>query len=62
MLYFAGMEIIGPRYRMETGVWVQGWFALGMMLISFVAWALSDVFKLHIFMALFHLIFIPYFW
>ena len=25
-----GMEIIGPKWRMETGIFVQGWFAGGM--------------------------------
>ena len=27
--FFSDMEVIGPRWRMETGVFVQGWFAVG---------------------------------
>ncbi len=34
----------------------------GIMLISWVAWMLADLFQLHLFFTLFLLIFIPFFW
>ena len=48
----AGMEIIGPRYRMATGILVQAWFALGFMLLPPLSYAIRDHIKLQIVCAL----------
>ena len=48
----SGMEIIGPKWRMETGIFVQGWFALGIIIISWVAYGVRDYFEFQLIMAL----------
>ena len=42
------MEMIGPRYRLATGVMVQGWFALGFMTIPGLSFAIRDHYKLQL--------------
>ncbi|XP_064652002.1 organic cation transporter protein-like [Lineus longissimus] len=36
------MEIIGPNYRMAPGIFVQGWFALGFLILTVVAFFIRD--------------------
>ncbi len=56
------MEIIGPKYRMDTGIWVQGWFATGIMVLSGLAYATRDFRNLQIIIALGPLIPVAYYW
>ena len=42
------MEMIGPSYRMETGIFVQGWFALGIMSLSGIAYFVRDMTSLQL--------------
>ena len=56
------MEIIGPSARMETGVFVQGWFALGIMTLSGFSYAIRDFVKLQLVLGICPLIFVSYYW
>lgn len=42
MTSILGMEVIGPHYRMKTGIFMQSWFALGIMSVSGIAWFVRD--------------------
>jgi len=36
------MEIIGPKYRVSTGIMVQLWFAVGLMILPLAAYFVRD--------------------
>ena len=57
-----GMETIGAKWRMEMGIFVQVWFALGIIIISGIAYFVRDFVKLQLVMCLFLPIFTVYIW
>ena len=59
---FSGLETIGAKWRMETGIFVQTWFALGIIIISGLAYFVRDFIKLQLVMCLYLPIFIVYIW
>ena len=56
------METIGPRWRMDTGMFVQGWFALGIMTISGIAYALPHFRDFQLALCSIMPIFVIYIW
>ena len=54
------METIGVDYRMKPGIFYQGWFALGYMLLAPVAYFIRDYRYLQLFLGLTPIVFLPY--
>ncbi|PAA53956.1 hypothetical protein BOX15_Mlig011217g1 [Macrostomum lignano] len=60
--FVISMEIIGPKYRMQPGIFVQGFFAAGFILIACLAYFIRNHVTLQIVVALQPLIFVLYYW
>ncbi|KAK2176140.1 hypothetical protein NP493_680g00020 [Ridgeia piscesae] len=41
-IFVFSMEIIGPKYRVSTGIMVQLWFAVGLMILPLAAYFVRD--------------------
>ncbi|KAK2148388.1 hypothetical protein LSH36_500g01016 [Paralvinella palmiformis] len=51
-LFIMCMEMIGPQYRLTTGVFIQGWFAMGLMTLPAMSYLVRDHIKLQLICAL----------
>ncbi|XP_064652869.1 organic cation transporter protein-like isoform X2 [Lineus longissimus] len=56
------MEMIGPKYRVILGVFVQGWFALGFMLVSGLGYAVRDHVMLQVCCSVPTILLLSYWW
>jgi len=61
-VFVMSMEMIGPSYRMEGGIWVQGWFAIGIMTIPVFSYFVRDMFWLQIIIGTIPAVFVSYYW
>ena len=61
-VYISVMEVIGVEYRMIPGIFFQGWFALGYITLSGVAYIIRDYRYLYLTISLFPTIFLSYYW
>ena len=55
-----GMEIMGPKFRDVTGIMVQAWFAVGLMILPGAAYFIRDHVHLQWMMAMTPVIMILY--
>ena len=66
MLHFlpppAVMEMIGPSRRMAAGIFVQGWYAFGIMILSGIAYAVRNQRKLQCMLSLPVAVLLIYYW
>ena len=56
------MEIIGIHERMLPGLWYQGFYAAGYMLLGPIAYAITDYRYLLLTISLLPCLFLPYYW
>ncbi|KAI0242171.1 Organic cation transporter protein [Lamellibrachia satsuma] len=59
-VFVYGMEIIGPKFRDATGIMVQAWFAVGLMILPGAAYFIRDHVHLQWMMAMTPVIMILY--
>ena len=56
------MEVLGKNYRMIVGVFYQGWFAIGYMLLALVAYLVRDFRYIQLTVGLVSLVYLPLWW
>ena len=56
------MEVIGTQYRMKPGIFYQGWFAVGYMLLAVIAHFIRDYRYLQLMLGLLPVLLLPYWW
>jgi OCT family organic cation transporter-like MFS transporter 4/5 len=56
------MEMVGPNKRLWAGVFWQVWFAIGLIILSGVAYLVRDWRTLQIIMAVPIALYLPYYW
>ena len=59
---FAVMETMGAKYRTTAGIFYQGWFAAGYMLLALVAYFVRNHAHLQLCLGLSSAVFLSYWW
>lgn len=62
MLFCAVMETMGAKYRTVAGIFYQGWFAAGYMLLALVAYFVRNHAHLQLCLGLTSAFFLSYWW
>ena len=56
------MEVVGTQYRMKPGIFYQGWFAVGYMLLAVAAYFIRDYKYIQLMLGLVPILLLPYWW